>query len=106
MVDLAKYINPGIYINDHGFLMLNGHFKYEDGTSQGLGFLIDKEFIKRFIRAFGVRSLDDVRNNVVRVYHTRKGIKKIEALDNISNGKTFDIEDWKKELEEEKGRLK
>lgn len=92
--DLAKIDNPHIHLVRGKWPQIAGRFHYENGNTQGLGYTVDREFLKKFIKAFGQTSLPACSDVVVRVTHTREKILKIEPLDNIENGEAFDIREW------------
>lgn len=91
--ELAKVVDVDIQDDEHGGLILGGHFKYEGGSQQGLGYNIDVEFIKRFMDVFGVSRLRNVNGKSCWVTHDYNGITKIEPL-HKGEGQPFVIDDW------------
>lgn len=57
---LARCYGFDVAIEDHGILVLMGHFEYDEGTCQGLGYCIDSSFLYRFLGVFGVERLRQV----------------------------------------------
>jgi len=96
-VELAKFKNPGIKLYKGFALMINGRFYYEGAGCQGLGMIVDSQFIVNFIRAFGADNLEGVAGKTVRVEHTDSKIHKISPLEGISDGKEFDIKKYRQE---------
>lgn len=90
---LAKCSGFDIMIEDHGILVMDGHFDYEEGTSQGLGYCIDTSFLYRFLGVFGVRHLHDVNGKSCWVTHTNGSIEKLEPL-HKSEGTPMIMADW------------
>ena len=91
--ELAKAVDFDVQDDDHGGLMLGGHFEYEGGSHQGLGYMIDMEFVRRFMEVFSVHQLQDVNGKSCWVTHDYKGISKIAPL-HKGDGQPFDIDDW------------
>ena len=60
-IDIARIKSCDIGFDDHGLFLMFGRFLYEKKGvvtgSQGIGYVIDEEFIKRFIRACGASTL-------------------------------------------------
>lgn len=96
-----------IEIEDHGFLVLSGTFRYTSpeggGCHQGLGYSVDAAFLKRFLRAFGVYRLRQVSGKPCWVTHDGSKIVKITPFTSDS-GETFDISLWSLEKEAEAQR--
>jgi len=91
--ELAKCLEFDIADNDHGGLMLGGHFEYEGGGCQGLGYQVDIKFVQMFMEAFGVSRLQDVNGKSCWVTHGENGISKIEPL-HKGEGTPFEIDKW------------
>src|SRR5438876_691454 len=100
--ELAKCEDFDVVDNDRGGLMLAGSFKYEDGGSQGLGYMIDADFIQRFMQVFDVQALQSVNGRSCWVTHGFDRITKIEPL-HKKDGAPFDILEWvdQKKIERE-----
>ena len=94
---LAKCKNFDFYIHDRGW-GLSGEFEYEDGSCQGLGYIVDTAFILNFMGVFGVELLQDVNNKSCWVTHSSCEIIKIEPL-HKKDGKLFDIKEWGRWIE-------
>ena len=90
---LAKCKEFDVGIEDHGLLVLMGHFEYEEGGVQGLGYAIDGPFIHAFLGALGVDQLKKVENKSCWVTVIDGTIKIIEPL-HKKDGKKFDIREW------------
>ena len=86
-------------IEDHGLPVLSGSF---DGGSfsQGLGYQVDIEFIKRFLRVFGVYKLQEVNGESCWITNRRGNNEPIILLEPLyeKDGEAFDIEEWGREL--------
>jgi hypothetical protein len=96
--EVARCEGFDIISNDHGGLAMGGAFNY-NGGGQGLGYVIDIDFVKRFMEVFGVERLRDVNGKACLVTHSHDDIKLIEPL--LPNeGTTFDIHAWSKNLKE------
>jgi len=91
---LAKCEDFDFIIDDHGLPLLNGTFNYENGSAQGLGFIIDVSFLMRLMEAVGVGSLQDINKKSCWVTHTHSEIFKIEPL-HKKDGTTFNIKKWR-----------
>lgn len=93
-VDIAKIESCDIGFDDHGLFLMFTRFIYSTG-SQGIGYVIDEEFIKRFIRACGAQTLLDCNGRKVKIEHTRERINKIIPLSEDSDKYIFDIDKWR-----------
>lgn len=78
--ELAKCVEFDVVDDEHGGLMLGGHFKYDGGSCQGLGHKLTIGFIQGFMAVFGVSALRDVNRKSCWVTHDYDGIIKIEPL--------------------------
>ena len=90
---LARCKDFDVGIEDHGILVLFGHFEYDDGGCQGLGYCIDSSFLYRFLNVFDVEQLRGVNGKSCWVTHTDSGIEKIEPL-HKKDGTPFAIPEW------------
>ena|SRR3990167_3196103 len=99
---LAKARNFDIWLEDHGLLVLDGHFEYEDGGAQGMGYCVDTAFLMRFLVAFGVDHLQKVNGKSCWVTHTNDKISKIEPL-HKKDGEAFDIPTWREWAKKQPG---
>ena len=90
---LAKCSGFDFCIEDHGLPALRGSFEYEAGTAQGLGYIVDTDFLKQFMAVFGVGDLRSVNGKSCWVTCDWSNIYKIEPL-HKKDGKPFDIEAW------------
>lgn len=93
-VDIAKIESCDIGFDDHGLFLMFTRFIYSAG-SQGIGYVIDEEFIKRFIKACGAQTLRDCNGRKVKIEHTRERINKIIPLSEDSDKYIFDIDKWR-----------
>ncbi len=92
---LARAVGFDLAINDHGRLVLSGHFEYGEngGLGQGLGYGVDAEFLKRFMAAMGVSELRKANGRACWVTSTHGSVEKIEPLFK-KDGVAFDIKAW------------
>ena len=90
---LARCNKFDIGIEDHGLLVLYGHFEYEDGEAQGLGYCIDSAFLYRFLGVFNVQRLQDINGRSCWVTHTHSDISLVEPL-HAKDGTPFILGDW------------
>ena len=97
---IGRFTKPDVGIEDHGFFIMHGHFDYDEGASQGLGYGIDTEFIRRFIRAFGVYDLSACSGKILWVEHSHAKIYKLIPFTFDEDAEEFDIEAWCKECED------
>lgn len=91
--DLAICRGFDLEIEDHGILVLTGHFEYEGGSSQGLGYAVNAAFLYRFLAVFGNCALRKVEGKSCWVTHDHSSISKIEPL-HKKGGDAFDIPTW------------
>lgn len=100
-IDVAKIESCDIGFDDHGIFMIFARFIYQKGGhatgSQGIGYVIDEEFIKRFIRACGAETLLDCNGRKVVIEHTRERINRIIPISKDSKKHIFDIDKWRME---------
>lgn len=89
--ELAKCSDFDIWIEDHGLMTLSGSFEYEGGSVQGLGYIINMEFVRAFMDALGVERLNDVKGESCWVTHDNHHVSKIEPL-HKKDGKAFNID--------------
>lgn len=101
-IDVAKIESCDVGFDDHGIFIIFARFIYQKGGqstgSQGIGYVIDEEFIKRFIRACGASTLLDCNGRKVRVEHTKERINKITPLSKNADKYIFDIDKWREKL--------
>jgi hypothetical protein len=98
---LARCHGFDLGVEDHGFLVLFGHFQYEDGPAQGLGYQVDRDFLKRFLAALGVERLQEVNGRSCWVTATHSAVLLIEPL-HKDQGRAFDIAAWVAERQAER----
>lgn len=91
--ELAKVHGFDLEIEDHGWLVLSGHFEYEGGGVQGIGYFADASFIMRLLAAIGVHQLSKCKGKSCWVTHTHDAIQRIEPL-HKEDGTPFIIKDW------------
>lgn len=96
---LAKCSGFDAMLENHGCVVLAGSFDYEDGGSQGLGYVINAAFLREFMRVFNVERLQQVNGRSCWVTHSYNNISKVEPL-HKADGKTFDIKAWSDALKE------
>ena len=92
---LAKCVKFDFCIEDHGLPFMTGHFDYEDGGSQGFGYMVDAAFLMRLVEAVGVDSLRALDGKSCWVTHTHDSIVSVEPL-HKKQGTPFVIADWVK----------
>lgn len=95
---LARFRNPDIWVEDHGCLMVAGHFEGERGA-QGLGYALNEgaaEFLKRLLAVFRVEKLSQCANKPCWVTGSNSRIDRLEPL-LPEEGVPFDIQVWAKE---------
>lgn len=97
---LARARNFDLMIEDHGLLVLAGHFDYEGWGSQGLGYQVDANFLKRFMEVFRVERLQQVNGRPCWVTQSSDRIHMIEPLF-AGEGTVFDIDAWAAEKRKE-----
>lgn len=100
---IGKFVEPDIGIVRGELLVIFGHFNYEGGGCQGVGGVIDGDFIKRFVRAFGVTCISECAGRFVRVTRSDDRICKIEPIIK-SDGVAFDIKEWANRLKDKRKR--
>lgn len=98
---LARCVDFDFGIEDHGCPYLFGRFDYDDCGSQGFGYVIDTDFLMRFIRVFGVEQLRDVNGKSCWVVANSSKIYEVHPL-HKEDGKPFIIEDWVKKFKKQK----
>lgn len=107
-IDIARIESCDIGFDDHGLFLMFGRFLYEkEGVttgSQGIGYVIDEEFIKRFINVCEVSTLLECEGKIVKVEHTNDKIYKIIPLS--KDGKIFDIEKWSADAKSRRGMIR
>ena len=100
-IDIAQIESCDIGFDDHGLFLIFARFVYKKGRcstgSQGIGYVIDEEFIKRFIKACGAGTLLDCNGRKVRVEHSKERINKIIPLSKSEKEYIFDIDKWREE---------
>jgi len=98
-IDIARIESCDIGFDDHGLFLMFTRFVYvkkgHNTGSQGIGYVIDDEFIKRFIRACGAVMLSQCNGTMVRVEHTQERINKIIPLLKGEDKYIFDIDKWR-----------
>ena len=98
-IDIAKIENSDIGFDDHGRFSMFARFIYKKGKcstgSQGIAYVIDGDFIKRFIRACGATTLLDCNGRMVNVEHTKERINRIIPLSDDDEKYIFDIDKWR-----------
>lgn len=89
-MDLAKLDGKvDIGFESHGCFFMWVTFNY-GGVKQGLGCVINEEFIREFLRVFSVEKLGDCKGNVF-VEHNDHQIYRLIPLKINTNEKEFDI---------------
>jgi hypothetical protein len=98
-IDLAKIERSDVGFDDHGRFSMFTRFIYKKGKcstgSQGIAYIIDGEFIKRFIRACGAITLVGCNGRMVNVEHTQERINRIIPLSDNDKEYIFDIDKWR-----------
>ncbi len=95
--EVARCTDVDVVDNDHGGLGLGATFRYEGSAAQGFGYVINAEFIRRFMLVFRVERLRDAIGKACWVTHSSGKIVKVEPL-LTGEGQPFDIEAWSAEL--------
>lgn len=93
---IARWIHDDLEIEDHGWLILSGHFEYGESGSlcQGWGFFADASFLMRFMGALGVTRLKDTHRKSCWVTRTGGEILLVEPL-HRKDGRPFDVREWR-----------
>jgi hypothetical protein len=98
-IDVAKIESSDVGFDDHGRFSMFARFIYKKGKcstgSQGIAYVIDGDFIKRFIRACGAGTLLDCNGRMVNVEHTKERINRIIPISKDREGDIFDIDKWR-----------
>jgi phosphoribosylformylglycinamidine (FGAM) synthase-like amidotransferase family enzyme len=105
-MDLAVAENLDIGFEDHGFLVLFGGFSYGSGA-QGIGLTMSSDFLKRFIRVFGVETLQECNGRQIFVEHSSDMIHRLIPVSfNIEEDAAaeFDIFEWSRDVQKRKSR--
>lgn len=96
---LARCVKFDFGTEDHGMPFLFGHFEGE-GWVQGFGYMVDTDFMQRFLRVFEVERMQQVNGRACWVTYSYDRIHKVEPLLS-GEGTTFDIDEWRAEKERE-----
>lgn len=95
--ELAKIESCELEIEDHGILTLSVSFDY-GGSGQGLGgYVVDTDFIRRFMEACDTTKLSDCAGKIVIVEHIQDKVLKIKPLP-FEKGTEFVIADWQEKF--------
>lgn len=97
-IDIAIARGFDVGYDDHNLPTMYGEFEYETIGIQGLGVVIDINFVTEFCKAFGVMKLQDCNGKIVKVEHDDRYIYKIIPL-RFNKGKVFNIEEWSNDIE-------
>ena len=93
---LAKLGRFDVALDDRSgaFMVLTGHFKME-GSGIGLGYLLDADFIIRFLKAVGVDNVRDLEGKScwITLKDWSGPVVRIDPL-HKDDGVPFDIEAW------------
>jgi len=89
-VELAKYEEPDLFIDDHDFMLLGGGFNYLNSGHQGIGITMSLEFIRRFMGVMKKHNLSKC-TELCWVEHNDCKIFRIISVD---GKKEFDIESY------------
>jgi hypothetical protein len=98
--ELARCRKIDVEDNEHGGLLIGGHFEYENGSMQGMGYSLDVEFLREFMNVFAVSRLQDINGESCWVTHDHERILKIEPL-HKRDGTPFDVQAWRLRKERE-----
>ena len=94
--ELARCGKADIEIEDHGWIIINLQFEYDNSGIQGIGmYMLCPAFLIRLMNALGVRRLSDIEGTSCWVTHTNESIKRIDPL-HKKDGDSFVVEDWRK----------
>lgn len=96
--DLGRVEGLDVGIEDHGYFFMWGGFNF-GGLRQGFGYIINEEFIRRFLKVFEVDRLQKCNGRICWVERTHSAILKLIPLP-FEKGETFDIEKWSKKESE------
>ena len=91
--ELARYKGVDLWLEDSGWLLLAGDFKFEGG-GLGFGYQMDTEFLKGFMGVWGVEFLSEVDDKPCWVTHDDERITLVEPLF-PDEGTPFDVEAWR-----------
>jgi hypothetical protein len=97
-MDLAIAERLDVGFEDHGWFVLFGGFSY-GSSGQGIGLTMSSDFLKRFIRAFGVDTLQECNGRQIFVEHSNEMIHRLipVSFDNAADEPAdFDIFEWSK----------
>ena len=100
--EIARCSEFDVSVEDHGALTMYGSFEY-DGGGQGLGYVIDAQFIKNFLGVFRVSRLRQVTGRYCWVTHSHSSIIKLEPV-LPNDGTEFDIAAWVAVLKASRGK--
>jgi hypothetical protein len=92
---LARIVGFDLWF-DRGWQLplMSGHFEYEGGGHQGIGYIVDTEFVGKLCEAVGVDTLKALSGKSCWVTHTRDRILKVEPL-HAKDGTPFNVDtDW------------
>lgn len=92
--EIGRCITGFNVITRGNFLLIDGHFSYESCGEQGIGWIIDQEFIMSFLSAFGVSSFKETKGKLVYVTHSYDTISRIDPIFK-EDGTPFDIMAWR-----------
>jgi len=97
-MDLAVAEHLDVGFEDHGCFVMFGGLSYGSG-SQGIGLTMSSDFLKRFIRAFGVERLSECNGRYVFVEHSMCMIHRLIPISFGSDEENaeFDISQWLKD---------
>jgi phosphoglucomutase len=100
---IAEIESADVSLARSEFLVLDVTFDYADGMHQGIGsYVIDADFIERFMKTVGVDRLSDAVGEYCLVKATHSKVKKIVPIHPDHSDKEFDIEQWQEEIKQER----
>ena len=99
--ELAKLKGFDIMKEDHGCMVMAGSFYYEGSSVQGIGYVINIDFVDRLMDVFRADRLQQINGKSAWVTHDHSSIHKIEPL-HAEDGITFDIKKWVDDCEKKR----
>lgn len=78
---VAVYRKPNISNNEHGGVMLDGYFEFEDGSTQAISqYQVNGRFLLALLQVFGVAKLSQIDGKAVWVTHDQRDIVRLDPL--------------------------
>ena len=91
-IDIGEFNGVDVGFAHGGFVMHGAHY---DGTNeQGFGYVIDTEFIIKFMDAFGAKRLQECNGKLIFVEHNNNKIHRLIPVRKNRYEREFDIINW------------